>query len=80
MIDGVDWMMPSNLPYSAKDYITEKLMKINHTFVPRALEAMNKSGDVNRFLQNDKQLNALRKETWFEHNPELYMLLKDLYE
>ena len=75
-----DWMMPKNLPLSAKAIIEEQLIKSSHPFAPMAINEMKKEGDIQAFLHMDKKLNAIRKENWFECNPELYELLKEYYD
>lgn len=80
MPDGANWLSPENLSDNAKNFIADKLSKINHYFVPMILDFMKKPGDINAFVSHDKKLNKIRNETWFEHNPELYELLKEYYE
>lgn len=77
---NADWLNPANLPEDAKDIIRERISKIDHWFVPRLLDIINTPGDINKFIKKDKILNKLRNETWFEHNPELYELLKKYYD
>jgi MoaA/NifB/PqqE/SkfB family radical SAM enzyme len=77
LIDGVDYMFPKHLPDSAKQVIIKKLSTKKHTIVPRVIDALRQEGNFNYFLENDNQMNYLRNETWYEHNDELYQLVKD---
>lgn len=80
LIDGVDYMYPKHLPQLAKNAIIEKLSGKNYPVVPRVIDALKQDGDFKFFLNNDNKMNKLRNETWFEHNPELYDLLKEYYD
>jgi molybdenum cofactor biosynthesis enzyme MoaA len=80
IVDGVEWMMPKNLPKDVKHRIKDKLKDLKHLFTPRVIDAINQQGNPSMFLENDKKLNTLRNETWFEHNSELYELLKEYYD
>lgn len=80
LADGADWMSLKNLTDDAKNFIADKLSKINHYFVPMILDSMKKQGNIYEFVDYDKKLNKIRNETWFEHNPELYNLLKEYYD
>jgi MoaA/NifB/PqqE/SkfB family radical SAM enzyme len=75
IVDGSDWMNPCNLPDSVKDTIRHK---VSH--MPIILSNLNKQGNLKDFLQKDIQLNTLRNEHWSQHNPELFVLLKEYYE
>ena len=80
IVDGVDWMMPKNLPEDVKSKLKDKLLGLKHPFTPRVIDAINQQGDLSVFVRNDKKLNTLRKEDWFKHNLELYELLKEYYD
>lgn len=80
IVDGVEWMMPKNLPENAKIKLKNKLQNLNHPFTPRVIDAINQQGMTDLFIENDKKFNTLRKEIWAEHNPELYELLKECYD
>jgi hypothetical protein len=77
LIDGVDYMFPKHLPASAKSVIIEKLSGMNYPVIPRVIDALKQQGNFEFFLDNDNKMNNLRNETWYEHNDELYQLVKD---
>lgn len=80
IVDGVEWMMPKNLPEDVKVQVIKLLEKTEHHFKPRVIDAINQAGNTGLFVEQDQRLNKLRSETWFEHNPELYELLKEYYD
>jgi MoaA/NifB/PqqE/SkfB family radical SAM enzyme len=84
MVDGPDWMRPSNLPPEVKD----KIMKRINTLEQKEIIEINgliydhiaAQGNFFKFKEMDDKLNQLRNEHWKDANPELYEMLKAYYE
>ena len=80
IVDGDEWMMPKNIPDNIKEQVVSMVNKTNHPFKPRVINAINQPGNIRNFIEQDIKLNSIRSESWFEHNPELYELLKGYYD
>lgn len=76
MVDGPNWMQPSNLPEKIKESILNNLAdKIGDRELSMIKEEFKKQGDLDLFLDKDKKLNTLRKEHWKDKNVELFDML-----
>jgi len=80
MIDGPDWMHPSNLPADIKELIKSKLRSFKIENVELMLNELDQQGNTLLFIREDQKLNELRSEHWKEFNPELYDWIKTYYE
>lgn len=84
MIDGPEWMHPRHLPEHAKNEIKSKIdqwkVEYDIPFYDTLLYELNQLGDFTKFMKNDKKLNDIRKENWWNLNPELYEMVKKYYE
>jgi MoaA/NifB/PqqE/SkfB family radical SAM enzyme len=79
MVDGPNWMQPSNLPEDVKhNLLTTLKYKISDRVYSMINAELKRSGDFDLFLDRDKKLNHLRKEDWKELNPELFNLIYKL--
>lgn len=76
MVDGPNWMQPSNLPIKVKESIILNIKNkvSDHTFNMVKTE-FDKDGDINLFKDRDGKLNDLRNESWKGLNPELFSLI-----
>ena len=78
MVDGPNWMQPSNLPDNVKKIILENLKdKISSHTLSMVESEFKNTGNFNLFLDKDAKLNNLRNENWVELNNELFNLVKD---
>ncbi len=72
LVDGPDWMMPRNLPDSAKqdltNLLTEQKQKYNEHVFDALLDEIKNTGDTKLFLEMDQKLNNLRNDNWHQHN------------
>jgi MoaA/NifB/PqqE/SkfB family radical SAM enzyme len=80
IIDGPDWMHPSNLPSDIKELVKNKLRSFKIENVEIMLDEIDQQGDIMLFIREDQKLNDLRNEHWRESNPELYDWIKTYYE
>jgi MoaA/NifB/PqqE/SkfB family radical SAM enzyme len=80
MIDGSDWMHPSNLPNEIKAEIKNKLQSLKIDNIEIILNSLDQEGDTLLFKREDQILNNLRNEHWKDFNPELYDWIKSYYE
>lgn len=84
MVDGPDWMRPSNLPVEVKDTIMKKINLLDYDeiieFRGLVYDHMSRRGSFSKFKEMDDKLNQLRNEHWKDANPELYEMLKEYYE
>lgn len=76
LVDGEEWMYPSNLPINAKFFVEEKLKTFSIDNVDFIVDFMHRDGNFKKFLEHDKKLNNIRNEHWKEANPELYNLVE----
>jgi sulfatase maturation enzyme AslB (radical SAM superfamily) len=78
MVDGPNWMQPSNLPKKVKNKILKDLTGKTSSHCLSMIKAeFDKEGDIDLFLDKDKKVNDVRNEDWRNLNTELYSLLKD---
>ena len=76
MVDGPNWMQPSNLPQEVKNIILANLKnKIGDRAYSLVENEFKNAGNFDLFLDRDTKLNDIRNETWKELNPELYELV-----
>lgn len=77
LIDGPDYMMPRNLPQFAKEKIIADLQsKISKQSIYSVMiDELQKQGNFETFLKQDKQMNELRNEDWYSLNSELQNLI-----
>ena len=72
MVDGPNWMQPRNIPDAYKqelvELITAQKEKYNEHIFDLLLDELQNTGNSEEFLFHDGRLNALRNETWKEHN------------
>jgi len=80
MIDGPDWMHPSNLPNDVKKIIKNKLQSLKINNIEVLLNSLDQEGNTMLFKREDQKLNDLLNEHWRDANPELYNWLKGYYE
>ena len=84
MVDGPDWMRPSNLPVEVKDLVMKKINLLDYEeiveFRGLVYDHISKKGSFSKFKEMDDKLNQLRNEHWKDANPELYEMLKEYYE
>lgn len=79
IVDGPDWMSPSNLPEDIKEMIIENLSKSDKN-MNTIIDDINKPGNIYKFIEQDKLINSIRNEHWKDYNPELHNWLKKYYE
>ena len=77
LIDGPEYMMPRNLPELAKEKLIANLKTktSKQSIYSVMIDELQKQGDFETFLKQDKQMNELRNENWFSANPELQDLI-----
>ena len=84
MVDGPDWMRPSNLPVEIKDKIMKRINKLDYEEIIElrglVYDHIAMQGNFDKFKEMDDKLNQLRNEHWKDSNPELYEMLKKYYE
>ena len=80
MIDGPDWMHPSNLPSDIKELIKNKLQLLKIDNIKIILNSLDQEGNTMLFINEDQKLNNLRSEHWQSSNLELYNWIKTYYE
>jgi MoaA/NifB/PqqE/SkfB family radical SAM enzyme len=84
MVDGPDWMRPSNLPVEIKDKIMKRINKLDYEEIIElrglVYDHIAIQGNFVKFKEMDDKLNQLRNEHWKDSNPELYEMLKKYYE
>lgn len=84
LVDSPDWMSIRHLPEYVKDEIKNKIIEWKKVydipFYNILISELNKLGDFEKFIKNDKKLSDIRKENWWDYNPELYEMVKKYYE
>ena len=84
LADGPNWMLARHLPTTAKETIKQQIeiwkQSFNLPLFKIAVDELNKTGDFNIFMKQDRALNELRNEHWKTLNPELYEMVKNYYE
>ena len=76
IVDGEEWMYPSNLPNDIKILIEEKLKTLSIDNLDYIIDFMNRPGNFKTFIDRDKKINSIRNEHWKDSNEELYNLVK----
>lgn len=84
LVDSPDWMSVKHLPENAKQVIRNKIESWKKTydtpFYNILLSELSKLGDFREFMKQDKKLSDIRKENWWDHNKELFEMVKTYYE
>jgi hypothetical protein len=79
MVDGPNWMQPSNLPQEVKNKILDNLKnKIDSRAYSLVEDEFKNSGNFDLFLDRDSKLNSIRNEDWKELNPDLFNLINEI--
>jgi MoaA/NifB/PqqE/SkfB family radical SAM enzyme len=81
LADGAEWLSVKNLPDNYKYIVKEKNNSIKDVYnlnFSSIIEAeIDKEGNVEFFKDMDQKLNEIRKESWRDHNVELYQMIYD---
>ncbi len=77
LVDGEEWMYPSNLPDDTKPVVEEKLKTFSIDNLDFIIDCINRPGSFKKFLDHDTKLNNIRNEHWKNVNNELYNLVKN---